>query len=261
MSTLLAQARQGEALDAEIIDSHGHVGRYAFAIPDVSPRSMVESMDRLGIRTILCSSMRAASQDVESGNAEVLEAMQAHRGRILGYVAVYPFDQQQVRRSVERWLEAGFIGLKFHNQNGFAYDEPAYEPAYAIANERSLPLLFHTWGAESGLGEIGAIADRHPQASFLLAHSGVSDEEVYVELARRHANVYLELCVSRSPRGLVARLVEAVGAEKVIWGSDCCFLNIAQQLGKAIGADVPDQTKRLILGENIKRILDKAQMR
>jgi predicted TIM-barrel fold metal-dependent hydrolase len=47
----------------------------------------------------------------------------------------------------------------------------------------------------------------------------------------------------------------AVGAERIIWGSDITFLNQAHQLGRVIGADLSEEEKRLILGGNARRIL------
>jgi len=65
----------------------------------------------------------------------------------------------------------------------------------------------------------------------------------YVAMANEHANVYLDLAYSRSPRGLVAELVERVGVAKVVWGSDAYFFNQAQQIGKVLGARIADADK------------------
>ncbi len=57
MSDYLRRAREGQPSGIEIIDMHGHIGRYSFAIPELAPATIVESMDKLGIVSILCSSM------------------------------------------------------------------------------------------------------------------------------------------------------------------------------------------------------------
>jgi len=41
----------------------------------------------------------------------------------------------------------------------------------------------------------------------------------------------------------------------VIYGSDVGGRSFASQLGKVMGADIPESAKRLILGENIRRLL------
>jgi len=258
MTTLLERARNGLPLGIDIIDIHGHLGRSLFTIPDVSPESLIRSMDRLGVRRIVCSHMRAWSHDAEHGNAQMLKFMRTFPGRILGYVSVYPAAAQTVWERVERWLAAGFIGLKLHNSNGFPYDDAAYEPAWAMADERRLPVLLHTWGAEGEFGQIRSLAGRYGGAALLLAHAGVHGEAEYVRIAEECPNVHLELASSQTPRGLVERLVAAGLTERIVWGSDASFLNQAQQLGKVVGADIPEEAKVQILSENPRRLLDRA---
>ncbi len=42
------------------------------------------------------------------------------------------------------------------------YDDPAYLPAYEIAHEKSLPILYHTWGLEEQFEAISRAADVIP---------------------------------------------------------------------------------------------------
>ncbi|NIA22257.1 MAG: amidohydrolase family protein [Anaerolineaceae bacterium] len=77
----------------------------------------------------------------------------------------------------------------------------------------------------------------------------------YCRLACDHQNVHLDLCLSLSPRRLVERLVEGAGIERIVWGSDALFINMAHQIGKVLGARLSDEQKRAILGGNARRIL------
>ena len=117
MNSILEQVRLGRPVDIDGIDMHAHLGRYKFAVPDTSAQAMVDSMDRLGIRSTACSLMGASGPYVDEGNAYVLAAMRAHPGRILGYVGLFPSTSDEVRKVTERWLAEGFIGLKVHNSN------------------------------------------------------------------------------------------------------------------------------------------------
>jgi len=256
MSRLLELGRLGQPLPvAGITDMHGHLGRYAFAIPDLTPASVVRGMDRLGVARTVCSHMRCMSADIVRGNREVWAAMREFPGRILGYASVWPASARQVRDEVRWAVDHGFVGLKLHNANGFSYQAPAYEPAYAVANERHWPVLFHTWGEAKVLDEVRALARQYPDAVFLTAHAGCGNEEGYVQLARDCANVYLDPCLSRAPRGLFDRFAAAVGADRIVWGSDVLFLSQAQQLGRILGARISDADKRLILATNAGRML------
>lgn len=260
MKTLLERGRAGECLaDLNIIDLHGHLGMPGFGVPGLDPASLVAAMDRIGVSKIVVSAMQGWLPQMAERNDVTLQAMRRHPGRILGYAALCPIDADTVRAETERRLAEGFIGLKLHSVNGFPYDDPAYAPAFEMANERRMPVLFHVWGEDASLEEVRRVSQRYPETSLLLAHSGCANEDGYIRTARDCPNVYLDVAFSQSFRGLVARLVEAVGAGKVVWGSDAYFFSETQQIGKVLGARVPDDAKRMILAGNAARILERAQ--
>ncbi len=192
------------------------------------------------------------------GNEEVLQAMQAFPGRILGYVVLWPGERKTVKDETERRLAQGFIGVKLHNANGFSYLHPNYAPALEICHERRLPVLFHTWG-KNGLDEIRQLAETYPDAAFLLGHAGVMDEADYIALAEDFEHVYLDPTMSRTPRGLWERFVDAVGPEKLVWGTDALFFSPTPQLAKIAGAEISDEAKRIILSETPRKILGRRQ--
>lgn len=262
MSSLLDRGRNGETLDdVTIIDVHGHLGIISFDIPDISVESAIRVMDRLGVDKTIHSSMACMTADTERGNEKLFEAIQAYPDRILGYASFWPETAESVKTSAERWIEKGFVGFKMHNSNGFKYDDERYGLAYAIANERKLPVLFHTWGnSSSEIDRICELAQKYPDAALLLAHSGAEDEAPNVSAAREHENIYLDLAMSKSRYGRIERFVEQVGVEKVLFGSDVYFLNQAQQLGRVLGAQISDDDKKKILGGNAAAILARSEL-
>jgi hypothetical protein len=258
MSTLLERARRGEPLaDVGIIDIHGHLGPTGCPQPIGTPAEMVAEMDRLAITAIAVSHARCIANGPERGNEEVLAAMRAHPGRILGYVIVHPSSPGHVESQMRKYVDEGFTGLKLHSAIGFPYTDEAYAPALALADERQMPVLLHTWGEAKTLLQCRELAERYPNAMLLLAHAGVENEAGYIELASDCENVMLELALSRGPYGLVDRLVAGVGADKVLWGSDCFFMGQAQQIGKVLGAKISDDDKAKLLSTNARRVLNR----
>lgn len=257
MNDLLESARSGQKIqDLRVIDMHGHLGVFGYAIPDVGAASIVAVMDRIGIESVALSHMQCMGSDVERGNDEVLAAMKAFPGRILGYISLYGgAGPQRVEREVQRCLAAGFMGLKIHNANDFAYTDAAYTPAYVLADQHHLPMLFHTWGDEKEFAQIKELAMRYPNTTILLAHGGCRNEAGYAEMVHGFKNVYLDIAFSAAPAGVVERLVDSVGADRIIWGSDVCFLNQAQQIGRVMGAQIPETDKRKILSANALQVL------
>jgi len=238
---------------------HGHIGRYGFAIPDLSVETIVRGMDRLGVRTLVTSHMRCmrwVASEVESGNDEVRDAMQRFPGRIRGYLTMTPTgDAAAVRKAVERRVAEGFAGVKLHNCNGFRYDDAGYTPVYEVANAHRMPILLHAWGDPDEFAQISRLATRYPDIAFILAHGGSANPDSYIKMVRDHRQVYMDTTFSRSPRGMVERLVAGGGDDKVVWGSDIYFFSQSQQLGKILGAQMPDDIKRKILGSNAQAIL------
>ena len=260
MKTLLERARAGEPLDdLGILDLHGHFGRYAHGVPDLTAAGLVRVMDRLGVRSLLVSHMQCTSVHARRGNDEVLEAMRAFPERILGYVVVSPAEGDPAAE-VERCLANGFTGLKLHSSSGFAYTDPVFAGAFAIANERRLPVLLHAWDAAADFAAVRELAGKYPGASFLFAHSGAGGGEAEcIRLAGEVPNVYLDLAYSLGPRGLVERFVAGGVVDKVVYGSDCYFFSMTHQIGQVLGAQISDEAKRKILSLNARRILARVE--
>ncbi|MHB0938466.1 MAG: amidohydrolase family protein [Armatimonadota bacterium] len=254
MSALLEAGRAGRPItDFDILDLHGHIGRIGFTLPDLSIGGLARQMDRVGVKSIVVSHMHCMSPNVVHGNREVLKAMRAFPGRILGYISLWP--SPEITEETAWCIDQGFTGIKVHNCNGFPINDLRYDGSYTLADEHRLPILFHTWGGEEEFKQIRDLSARFTNTSLLLAHSGCANEEGYVTIARECHNVYLDTAFSRSPRGLVERLVAGAGAQKVVWGSDAYFYTQSSQVGKVLGAKISEEEKRLVLSGNAERIL------
>ena len=258
-ATILDRVRAGIPLtDIGIVDMHCHVGRYSFAIPDLTAEGFVRAMDRTGVRVMVASHLQCIGGDFSWGNRELLSIAREAPGRILGYMSLWPTSAAEVERETRAcFAHPEFVGIKLHNANGFSYDDDALRPAYEAAAARRMPVLYHTWGQAKEFDEIRAVSARYPELSLLLGHAGAGNEAAYFPMVRDCPNVYLELAMSAAPRGLVKRLIDGAGVERVVWGSDVNFINLAHQIGKVAGADLSEPDKSAILAINGQRILDR----
>jgi predicted TIM-barrel fold metal-dependent hydrolase len=107
---------------------------------------------------------------------------------------------------------------------------------------------------ESTPQDLVALAQRHPKAMLICGHTG-GNWELGIRLARQAANVSLDLAGSDPTQGFTEMAVREVGAERVIYGSDAGGRSFASQLAKVRGADISEAAKKLILKENLKRLL------
>jgi uncharacterized protein len=260
MTTLLEKGRRGESLAAyDIIDMHAHL--MPGPVPwgeDLGDR-LVRAMDQSGVKQSLVSSLARGGFRMEACNELMYEAMQKHPDRLLGYVYIWPGDPAAVQAEVERRLAQGFTGIKMLVLMGYDYVYPGYAPAFAIANERHLPVLLHCYGGQAGLDDVPVLAKRYPEVRFVLAHAGAQQVEHHLRIADQVEHAYLELCGSMATYRAVETLFEHAPLERIVWGADDLPLNMSHQLGKVLGAQIPEEAKVQILSGNARRLL--AQIR
>ncbi len=163
---------------------------------------------------------------------------------------------ERILPEFERCLDAGFIGVKIWSYGakpGLRYDHPNYRPVFEFASTHHLPILAHTWGDE--LDQLEPAINTYPAVTWLMAHTASTQKAKYIRFARQYPNVYLELCYSPSPRGLIESLVAENLADKLIFGSDSVFMGAAQQLGRVLFAQISPRDKSKILSQNAIRAL------
>lgn len=246
-------ARRGLRLDGfPVFDAHAHVeGLDGGAGPALD--AQVAEMDRLGIDLAAISATSAIAADFVTGNDQVAVAARRFPGRFIGYCHVSAVYPEKMLPELERCLAQDiFRGIKLY-QVGPAYDDPLYDPVYALARERRLPVLAHTWG--ESLTGFDRAAGKFPEVSFLAAHAGSGFAyRHYLEAAKRCPNFCLDLTYSREHTNMIERFVEELGPERIVWGTDTPIFSMAHQLGKVLFARIPDDAKRRILGETAARL-------
>jgi hypothetical protein len=256
MTTLLQKGRMGESLaDYHITDMHAHLMPGSVPWGEDPADHLVRAMDQSGVMSCLVSSLSPAGFRMELCNERMLEAMRKYPDRLLGYIYIWPGDRKAVGAEVEQRLKQGFTGIKMLVLMGFGYLYPGYAPAFEIANERRLPVLLHTYGGQAGLDDVPALAERYPDVNFVLAHAGAQQVEHHIRIAGQVEHAYLELCTSSATHRAVESLFEHVPVERIVWGSDDLPLNMSHQLGKVLGAQIPEEAKVQILSGNARRIL------
>ena len=74
-------------------------------------------------------------------------------------------------------------------------------------------------------------------------------------MAQQHASLYLELCGSFTTGHWIKQMVAAVGADRVIYGSDFPFIDLRYALGRVVFAQLAPDALALLLGGNARRLL------
>ena len=167
-------------------------------------------------------------RDVEAGNTALLALGREHSDVIRGYVTVNPNYTSHARGEIVRCLGAGMVGIKLAASRRAT--DPLLDPICELARERGVPVLHHVWqhrtrdwpGQDASDGpELVALATRHPQVRFILAHiGGGGDWEHSLAALRATPNVYVDLSGSGVDGGMLEACLEAAGVERLLWGTD-----------------------------------------
>jgi hypothetical protein len=167
-------------------------------------------------------------RDVTAGNDALLALQREHPDLIRGYSCVNPNYTAHARAEIIRCLDAGMIGIKLAASR--RADDRLLDSIAELARERRVPVLQHIWqhrrrdwpGQEaSDAAELGTLARRHPEVSFILAHIGGGGDWLHsLHAAREVPNVYVDLSGSGVDGGMLEACLESVGAQRLLWGTD-----------------------------------------
>ncbi|MGD9496414.1 MAG: amidohydrolase family protein [Armatimonadota bacterium] len=248
--------------DAYIVDAHAHMGPYFnFMVgDDGSAAAMVRAMDRLGIDVSIVSPHIALTCDYREGNRHAAEAAARFPGRIVPFVVIDPhYPLAEIEAEIAHWHETtGIKCFKLHaSLHKATCLDDGYTPVYEYADAHGLPILSHSWSGEGGpSGVLGKLSERYPNIQFVNAHSasGYSVIDASCTLAETFDRLHLDLTGSLLPYGGLERMVQRVGAERILWGTDSPFIDPRPALGRMLCAELPDEDKRKMLGLNAKRL-------
>ncbi len=242
------------SISGPIIDMHGHFGPWPFPMKPCSAADLVRLMHRRGIEKAILSSTKAIVGDFVEGNAELAREIAAH-DELLGYVTINPNYPEKSIDEMNRYLSSGkFVGVKTHpGYSGQPIDSPAMRKLLPAIAAVGVPILVHCWG-HGEPSKVGKIAAEYPKIPIIMGHGGVTAWQEAIEVMKQAPNVYTEFCSSRVERGRVRETIDAVGCERVLFGSDLGLFDPIYDLGIYEEAELTCAEREAIMYANAKRL-------
>ena len=167
-------------------------------------------------------------EDVSRGNDAMLDIAEREPDRVRVYATVNPNYTDHALIEIDRCVARGAIGVKLAASR--RADDPLLDPIADVAASRGLPILHHIWQHRrrewpsqeiSDGADLARLAERHPRARFILAHIGGGGDYAHTFPAVVDCpNIYPDLSGSGVDRGMLDAAVEALGADRLLWGSD-----------------------------------------
>ncbi len=260
MSTILEQWKNGNGLPDElVIDGHIHIGAWAHAAtfknPDEAASESARYLDANGVDAFcsLGGGYMFGLADYHPGNDFLIEVWKKMPERMIPFMSLNPNDRvENIRMEMNRMYDAGVRCIKLINayQANYPGDGPNLMAVYEFAEEHKMPVINHAWTDS----EIRKIAGKFKSVDFIFAHYGGGFQDaVMQDYPNVNANIWVYGWMGWLDKG-----IKKLGAKRFMLGSDGFLNSLSVGIGPIVFADVSDDDKRLMLGLNLARILDKA---
>jgi predicted TIM-barrel fold metal-dependent hydrolase len=255
-----------------VIDVHAHLGRTVSTGEGQDVSDYLETMRTANIEQAILSPVAGGRQadgvlDSMRENDAIAAAMRAEPSRFpVGLASVEVRHEERALAELERAFdELGLRGLVFHAMfSGFSVGVgPPLDPLLDLADQRGALCLMHAMPEAGAFSmesprAIGRLADRYPRITFIMGHPAITEDEraVAIEAAAGRGNIFVDLAFQSRPE-TVEVFVRALGAERVLFGSDAPFRDPVPTIRSVEEADVSDEAKERILFRNASELIDR----
>ncbi len=197
----------------------------------------------------------------------VLKPLRRWPELLQGMIQLNANDLAASMEAIDQWLNDGpMIGVYFpvSGPGACTCTHRNFNPLTERIAELNGVIMQHTWfktGGKQGPGEttpaeLAQLAARYPQQQFLCAHAG-GEWEKGIRAVRNSPNVLVETSGFDATAGFIEMAVRELGADRIVFGSHLPSRSLGTELGKIIGANVSEEAKHKILGENYRRLLNR----
>lgn len=245
-----------------IVDAHGHLGRWPSSwLPRPDAAGLLAALQRTGTVHAVVSHMAALWTDTLTGNDDAIAAAASHPESLSVYVVANPNHPQDEDRLREQLRSPQVRGIKVHPDiHSVPLDDARFRWIWDIAEEHRVAVLAHAFGLtdHSDPYLFAAVAEQRPTLVLLVGHSGATVDGFRrtIEVAQGHPNLIAETCGSWMTGRWVRQLVDALGPERVVHGTDACLIDPRYGVGRVVGADLSTAERAAVLGGNARRIFN-----
>jgi len=229
-------------------------------------------MDKAGIDISVIVNTGWTTHDlcVET-NDYILESITRYPKRLIGFCAVQPQAPEAARVEIERCARGGIRGIGEMRPDMQLFDlgdEEAMQPVVDALRKHKLILLTH---ASEPVGHdypgkgiitpdrLYPFINNFPDLTIVCAHwgGGLPFYALMPEVKQAMKNVFFDTAASPflySPQ-VYNQVIQLVGADRILFGSDYPLLAQARLLQEINSADLSEEEKSLILSGNARRLL------
>jgi len=195
----------------------------------------------------------------------VLKPFERWPKMLLGMIQLNADDVRTSLEGLDRWIRDGpMLGVYFSGGGPGALpcSHKNVEPLVERISALNGVIMQHTWFVTGGNPkpnmstptDLALLAAKFPGQKFLCAHAG-GEWQRGILAVRDSPNILVETSGFDPTAGFIEMAVRELGAQRIVFGSHLPSRSLGTEVGKIIGADISDQARRLIFGENYRKML------
>ena len=243
-----------------LIDIHTHNGQWEHTSPqryDYLGETMpdfIADLDADRVDYCFMSSVEALLGDIISGNKKTFDDAMLD-DRLGAYVYYDPTRIDDSVREIEKYKDhPKFVGFKsrpeYHSKMRF--DSDAYRPLIEASESLDKPILLHTWPIHDA--ECVANVASKSKAIIILVHAFGESFRTGVPLIRHYETVYIEPVTSTVFPGKLRFIINEVGVDRVMFGSDYGLMSREKIINQYRDADLSSHEKDAFFFRNAQHV-------
>ncbi|MDC0275448.1 amidohydrolase family protein [Verrucomicrobiales bacterium] len=185
--------------------------------------------------------------------------------KLLGMIHLNANDVSASLDALNHWIRDGqMLGVYFAGggPGSLPCTHKNFNPLIERIAELKAVIMQHTWHVTGGKtspghslpSELAELAARFPEQQFICAHAG-GEWEKGICAVRDSPNILVETSGFDATAGFIEMAMRELGPERIVFGSHLPSRSLGTELGKIVGANIPDEARKLILGGNFRRLL------
>lgn len=217
--------------------------------------NLIKVSQKLGISEIRTSAMDGLLFDGITGNKAIDEAINHNQFKIRGYVTANPYYDEDIRLAINKLHNPHYYGVKLYpSKNWYPYDGELYKDILNEASNLGKYFLLH--GSPE---EAERVMKKYPHLNVLLAHATQSYEfmDKVIALSKKYPQLYVDICCRYIINGAIEYLVNNIGSDRVLFGSDSNLLSQEAHLGWLGYSNLSYEEKMDILSNNATKLVKK----
>lgn len=209
----------------KIINTHLHLGGSYIAGSNYTEDQLLQCMEDNKLDGMMILPIGDPKPDAKTIHNRIYEftKMAPTGKKIWGVCDTHPrCSEEEYRAEAKRCVEElGFVALKLNTDiEGGSILSPTSDKVFKVANELGVPCMVHTnIGITQSPMVLMKKAKQYPDLKIVICHAAQIDKSMEAQLAAEFCpNIYLE--ASWGTTHHIERQIKALGANRVLWGSD-----------------------------------------